>query len=70
MKRTVFFIFAMMFILITGGVYFHAMDAASLTFLQTSLNYMKDIIQWLGATIVGEKFPAAVAALRAPAKTE
>lgn len=56
-KRTAFFLLLIAFLLIAGGVYFRAVDAAALGFLSGVLDKIKELLTWLGGFIVIERAP-------------
>jgi len=54
-KRTAFFIFIFLFVAIHGVILFRLIPSETLTFLQSSLEKVTDVIKWLGGFIVAEQ---------------
>lgn len=64
MKRFAFFLFLVFYMVITATVLFHGVDEKLVGFASQVLDKTKEIITWLGLYILGDKAPAAIAALR------
>ncbi len=57
-KRTAFFFFIFLFTVMVAGIYFKVADPPTLNFLQSALDKVTSIIEWLGGFIVAERAPA------------
>lgn len=81
-KRVALFIFIILFVTIViyvahfgvaigaGKAVVYAIPKETLDFLASALEKIKDIIVWLGAFVLADKTPAALAALKGTPSTE
>ena len=51
-KRTAFFVFVFLFVIVTLGIHFYRDEAS---FLNSALDKITDVIKWLGGFIVAEQ---------------
>jgi hypothetical protein len=63
-KRVAFFIMIFFFVGLSLAVVFHGVTGDVAGFAQGAIDKAKDIIQWLGAYILADKAPAAIAAAK------
>lgn len=68
-KRLAFFVFILFFIGLSLAVVFHGLSANVVGFAQSALEKAADIIKWLGAYILADKTPQALAAFKGGAPT-
>lgn len=54
-KRTAFFLFIVVFIVLTLAVFAHAIPDARIPVIQSSQDKLVDLIKWIGAFIAGEQ---------------
>lgn len=69
-KRAAFFVLIVFFIGMSLLVVFHGVDANVAGFAGQAIDKAKDMIQWLGAYILGDKAPAAIRAFKGTSKTD
>jgi hypothetical protein len=63
-KRVAFFIMILFYCGLSIAVVIHGVPADVIGFANSTLDKTKDIIQWLGVYILGDKAPAVVRALK------
>ena len=54
-KRTAFFIFVILFVVLTVLLYFRRFDAAAIPLMRDAQDHLTDLIKWLGGFIVSEQ---------------
>lgn len=54
-KRTVLFVFVLLFVALTVAVYFHQVGKDALGFIQGALDKITDLIKWMGGFVAAEQ---------------
>lgn len=65
MKRTLFALFAVAFVILAALIYFKAMPATSVTAIQSNdiFGKLKELIEWIGTLVFGEHAKGIVTAV-------